>query len=384
MKKFQETPKISSFDPSGASDSFSNSWNSPVRLPLVFDPQINGYAGVDFQRADLEEEECYHAMQSMRQDGLGQFLWTLITDDWGSILRKIQKVMQWRNKHPSAWKMLAGWHIEGPFLSSESGYRGAHPAEFMIDPKPEYFEELKERVGALPTLVTLAPERKGALAAISTAVSLGLRVSLGHTQSSAIELRSAMKAGATGFTHLGNGCPPMLNRAENVIWNVLDQRGLNVGLIPDGAHVSPALFRIIRRASKDHCIYLTTDAMSAAGMAPGRYSLGTMDVDVGADQVVRMPGTQQFAGSALRPMDAILRAAVMWGISPVDVWPHYSLIPGRWLGVETAIKSGSNDDFCLIEWGRAADKGEIEMKCQVVSGGKNMESFTVKLPEHLK
>lgn len=384
MKKLQETSKLTNFTPRGAADSFVNSGNSPVRLPLVFDPQINGYAGVDFQRADLEEEECLSAMESMRQDGLGQFLWTLITDEWSSILRKIEKIMRWRNKHPAAWKMLAGWHIEGPFLSSESGYRGAHPAEFMMDPKPEYFVELKNRVGELPTLVTLAPERKGAMAAISTAVSLGFKVSLGHTQSSAVEVRSAMEAGATGFTHLGNGCPPMLNRAENVIWNVLDQSGLNVGLIPDGAHVSPALFRIIRRAAKDHCIYITTDAMSAAAMPPGRYSLGNMDVDVGADQVVRMPGTQQFAGSALRPMDAILRAAVMWGISPAEVWPHYSLIPGRWLGVEAAIQSGSTEDYCLMEWGRTVDIGEIEMKCQVVSGGKKMDPFTVNLPDHLR
>ncbi len=100
--------------------------------------------------------------------------------------------------------------------------------------------------------------------------------------------------------------------------------------------------------------------------------------------MVRMPGTQQFAGSALRPMDAILRAAVMWGISPVDVWPHYSVIPGRWLGVETAIKSGSTEDYCLIECGRTVDIGEVEMKCQIVSGGKKMEPFVVSLPDHLR
>src|SRR5207247_8189697 len=125
--------------------------------------------------------------------------------------------------------------------------------------------------------------------AIALAVSLGIKISLGHTNASAEILRQAIEAGATGFTHLGNACPRELPRHDNILWRVLDARGLTISLIADGIHVSPALFRLLHRVLDAATIFYTTDAMAAAGAPPGRYAIGALQLEVGPDQIVRQP-----------------------------------------------------------------------------------------------
>ena len=124
-------------------------------------------------------------------------------------------------------------------------------------------------------------------------------------------LRDAVAAGATGFTHLGNGCPQQLDRHDNIVWRVLDTPGLVVGLIADGIHVSPPLFRLLHRVLPADRIYHTTDAMAATGSPPGEFTLGRLRLHVGADGVVRQPGRPNFAGSSAQPGQLATRASAM-------------------------------------------------------------------------
>jgi N-acetylglucosamine-6-phosphate deacetylase len=102
---------------------------------------------------------------------------------------------------------MPGWHVEGPFLSDEPGFHGAHPPELMPDPTPQHIHDIQDVVGNDPLLLTLAPERSGAMTAIRAGVSAGFRISLGHTNADSRQLAQAVAAGAHGFTHLGNACP---------------------------------------------------------------------------------------------------------------------------------------------------------------------------------
>src|SRR5262249_3317980 len=147
------------------------------------------------------------AIEQLRLAGCGRFLLTLITDEWPRLIARLRHLRELRERSSEIRSAIAGWHIEGPFLSAEPGFRGAHNPSCMIDPMPEHILELREVVGRDPLLITVAPERPGALDAIRLAVSLGIKVSLGHTNASTEILNLATKAGATGFTHLGNGCP---------------------------------------------------------------------------------------------------------------------------------------------------------------------------------
>lgn len=317
--------------------------------PAIFDPQVNGYGGVDFQRDEVTEGDLRQAVDALHRDGCGRILLTLVTDEWPRLLNRLRRLKSLREGAADLRHAIAGWHIEGPFLSREAGFHGAHNPAVMLDPTPALMEELRAVVPGDPLLVTLAPERPGAIEAIRHAVSLGIKISLGHTDAPAELIQAAVTAGASGFTHLGNACPPQLGRHDNIIVRALDAGGLTVSLIPDGLHVPPPLFRLFHRALAGRDFFYTTDAMAAAGAGPGRYTIGAIELEVGADEVVRQPGRPNFAGSALRPIDGVRRAARMLGRPWQTLWAGFSEQPARFMGLAGGLKVGQPADLCLIQ-----------------------------------
>lgn len=315
--------------------------------PPLFDVQVNGYAGVDFQQDNLQADDLLRAARALRQDGSVSFLLTLITDDWSRLTARLRHLVSVRLQSAELRSAIAGWHIEGPFLSPEPGFHGAHDPALMVDPTSEHIRELRQITGDDPLLLTLAPERRGALAAIQLATSLGARVSLGHTDASAEILAQAVQAGATMFTHLANGCPRELDRHDNILWRVCETPGLTPSFIPDRIHVSPAPFRLLHRVLND-AVFYTTDAMAAAGAGPGRYTIGHLQVEVDADQIVRQPGRTNFAGSALRPVEGVFRAAAMLNCPWPEVWKRFSTAPARLMGLRNEIAVGERAAFCLV------------------------------------
>jgi len=317
--------------------------------PTLIDLQVNGYASVDFQRDDLTVEEALIATKALRAAACGRFFLTLVTDEWPKLVQRLKQLRQLRAGHEELRHAVAGWHIEGPFLSAEPGFHGAHNPALMLDPTPDHIRELRAITDTDPVLLTMAPELRGALEAIALARSLDIKVSLGHTNGSSEVLRQAVKAGATGFTHLGNACPQLLDRHDNILWRALDTLGLTVSLIPDQVHVSAPLFRLVHRALGAEAIYYTTDAMAAAGASPGRYTIGALEVEVGADQIVRQPGKSNYAGSALRPIDGVFRAARMLGRDWRGAWDGFSIYPAKFMGISGGLTPGCPADFCLVQ-----------------------------------
>lgn len=354
----------------------------PWIAPALFDLQVNGFAGVDFQRDDLTPEGLLAAARGLLASGCSRFLLTLVTAPWPRLTRRLAALRDLRSRHEDLRHAIAGWHIEGPFLSEKPGYAGAHDAGWMLDPDPKKICELRAITGDDPMLLTLAPERPGALEAIREARSAGIRVSLGHTDAPAEILGRAVAAGAAGFTHLGNACPQQLDRHDNILWRVLDTPGLTVSLIPDRIHVAPALFRLIHRSlGRDGVVY-TTDAMAAAGAAPGRYTLGALELEVGADQVVRQPGRNNFAGSALQPIDGVRRAAEMLGCDWQDAWDAFSTRPAAFLGIPHGLAPGCPADFCLVQTDDANQIQSLRTYARglpaVAAGGQSAQSLSAK------
>ena len=320
--------------------------------PALFDVQVNGYGGVDFQQDDLTLDDLLSAARQLRRDGCARFFLTLITDEWTKLTARLRHCKQLRGQSDELKNVIAGWHIEGPFLSDKPGFHGAHNPALMLDPNPEHIRELREITEQAALLLTISPERSGAIEAIALAKSLGIKISLGHTNAPAEILREAVVAGATAFTHLANGCPRELDRHDNILWRVFETPGLAVSLIPDKIHVSPALFRLMHRVLPQKNIFYTTDAMSAAGAPPGKYKLADMELEVCADQIVRQPGKTNFAGSALRPIDGIFRASEMLNCSWREVWPGFSEVPAKLMNVKCGLEVGSSANFCLLKFDR--------------------------------
>jgi N-acetylglucosamine-6-phosphate deacetylase len=327
------------------SDAPENLWIAPA----LFDVQINGYGGIDFQQDNLTTDDLLSAARQLRRDGCTQFFLTLITNEWPKLTTRLRHCKKLRDTNAELKNAIAGWHIEGPFLSDQPGFHGAHNPAVMCDPTREKISELRAIIENDPLLLTISPERCGAIDAIAFAKSLGIKISLGHTNASAQILGKAVEAGATGFTHLANGCPRELDRHDNILWRVFETSGLTVSLIPDKIHVSPALFRLVHRVLPKNIFY-TTDAMSAAGASPGKYKIANLEMEVGADQIVRQPGKTNFAGSALKPIDGIFRAAEMLNRSWRDVWSNFSEKPASFVGCKNILEVGSPANLCSLQF----------------------------------
>ena len=106
--------------------------------------------------------------------------------------------------------MVAGCHLEGPYLSAEDGPRGAHPREHVRPTNWDEFCELQRVSGERIRLVTIAPEVPHAVEFIRRAIATSVTIAIGHTAASAEQIHASVEAGATLSTHLGNGAHPVL------------------------------------------------------------------------------------------------------------------------------------------------------------------------------
>jgi N-acetylglucosamine-6-phosphate deacetylase len=132
-------------------------------------------------------------------------------------------------------------------------------------------------------------------------------VALGHGVFGFAETRAAAEAGATAFTHLGNGLPHQVPRQENPILAALYEEGLDATLIGDGHHLpDPLLDLIVRVKGPERCA-LVSDLAPAGGLAPGRHVIFGSEVELTEAGKLFNPATGYLAGSAQTLPDAATR-----------------------------------------------------------------------------
>ncbi len=267
--------------------------------PTYLDLQVNGYAGIDFNRDGLQPDDLHRVCERLDADGVARFLPTVITDDLDAMCRRLSALASFRERDPLAARLITGLHIEGPFLNEQDGYRGAHPRDAIRPAELDSMARLLDAAAGLARIVTLAPERDEGFVVTRMLAARGIIVSAGHTDASLDQLRGAIDAGLSMFTHLGNGCPMQMPRHDNIV-----QRTLSLGdrlwmsFIADGAHVSfPALGNYLRLAG-DRAI-VVSDCTAPAGLGPGRYTLGRWDIVVGDDMVPHAPDRSHLVGSGI-------------------------------------------------------------------------------------
>ncbi len=300
-----------------------------LEYPGLFDLQVNGFGGVDFNAPGLTRERLADALVLIRATGVTRCLPTLITSTLEQFARNARVISR------AGDPMIAGIHMEGPYLSAEDGPRGAHPLEHVIGASTDDFDRRQEAADGRIVLVTLAPEVPGALRLVEHLVSGGVRVSIGHTAATAGEIGDAIAAGATLATHLGNGCAQLLPRHPNAIWTLLAADDVAASLIVDGHHLPPDTVKAMVRAKGAGRSILVTDASAAAGSPPGRYTIGGVLSESSEDGRVSLPGTPYLAGSALTLTAAVANTVRFTGLPLASVLPMASTIPAGLMGLET-------------------------------------------------
>lgn len=300
--------------------------------PGFVDVHVHGGGGASFDGGDAEAVAT--AVAAHRRHGTTSMVASLVTDDLEGLTRSTRSLADL-----SAEGVLAGVHLEGPWLSTHRA--GAHDPVLLSTPDPGAVEALLEAGSGHLRMVTLAPELPGARDAVRRLVERGVTVAVGHTDARYDETRAALDAGATVGTHLFNAMRGLHHRKPGPIAALLEHPDTYVELVADGVHVHPAMLRLAW-AHKPDRVVLVTDAMSAAAAADGDYRLGSMRVTV-RDGVARLADSGAIAGSTLTsaaavrfavqavgiPLEQALRAATstpaaMLGLTDVGV-----LAPGR-------------------------------------------------------
>jgi N-acetylglucosamine-6-phosphate deacetylase len=268
-------------------------------VPGFVDTHVHGGGGANFSttsHSDTSTAVAFH-----RRHGTTTLVASLVTAGPAELLRQVAELAD-----DVRAGLIDGIHLEGPWLSTERC--GAHQPSLMRDPDPAEIDRVLDAGGGTVRMVTLAPERDGALAAIGQIVDAGVVVAVGHTEATYEQTRAAIAAGATVGTHLFNAMRPIDRREPGPIIALVEDSRVTVEVITDGVHVNPAIYRHITHSAGPDRVSLVTDAIAAAGMPDGGYWLGQLAVDV-AEGVARVAGTQTIAGSTVT-MDRQFRFAV--------------------------------------------------------------------------
>jgi len=268
-----------------------------VALPGLIDLQVNGYRGVDFSGDDLTDESCAQACRQLLEAGTTAFLPTLISSPAALYARNLPIIAGVLGREEFRGRVL-GIHLEGPFISTQDGARGAHSVQWVRRPDVTYLQELIDLARGTVRLITIAADQEGAEELSRYATSHGVAVSLGHHMANEQDLERLVAVGAKALTHLGNGVPALLSRHQNPVWAGLANDDLAAMIIADGHHLPPSMLKtLIRTKGPGRCIVIS-DASPLAGLPPGEYwSMGAM-VRLQDDGKLFNPATGYMAGSS--------------------------------------------------------------------------------------
>jgi N-acetylglucosamine-6-phosphate deacetylase len=313
-------------------------------VPGFVDTHVHGGGGSGFSAASPADTAI--AVGLHRRHGTTTLVASLVTAGPADVIREVGQLADEVRRG-----VIAGIHLEGPWLATERC--GAHEPSLMRDPDPDELDRVLTVGGGAIRMVTLAPERAGALAAVRRIVEAGAVAAVGHTDATYEQTRAAIAAGATVGTHLFNAMRPIDHREPGPVIALLEDSRVTVELITDGVHVDAALYRHVCRSVGPDRVSLVTDAMAAAGMVDGNYRLGRLAVEVEGG-IAHVAGTETIAGSTAT-MDHQFRFAVTHSGLPRDealmaAVRQASINPARALGLPCGgLAPGGTADLVVLD-----------------------------------
>lgn len=333
-------------------------------LPGFVDVHIHGFMGRDTMRG---EDDIRGMSRDLAKTGTAAFCPTTMSaaaEETEKVIAAVRRVMQ----TPEAMgARVLGAHMEAPYLSA--GKAGAQRAEFFLDPDWEQFQ-MMVRDPAAVRLITLAPERKGSEAFIRKATEAGIHVSIGHTEADAETVHCAADAGADHITHTFNAQTPLHHRKPGVPGAAMTDDRLYCEMICDGIHLHDDIVKLLVRCKGSARAVAITDAMEAAGMPDGKYSLGGQTVLV-RNGAARLEN-DTLAGSVLTMKRALERLIHHYAFQPAEACAMCTSTPAESIGETKAGHMIPGSPAILTRWSRdwkfksvITEKGEI---CQPETG----------------
>lgn len=315
-------------------------------LPGFIDIHVHGGFGSDFMNASRESFDTitrFHASQ-----GTTAMLATTMTASKEAIESVLQAAADYR-KAEMPYAALLGVHLEGPFISEK--WPGAQNPAFIEDPQLDWLRRWNETWPQVIRLLTLAPEKAGAIETIQWLSEQGIIAACGHTDAVYDELIAAADAGLSHAVHTYNAMRGLHHREPGTLGAVLTDDRIHAELIADGEHVHPAAIRLLLAAKPADKVILITDAIASAGMPDGDYELGGLAVVV-KQGTARLREGNALAGSSLTMINAVRFMLNNTDLAITDVSRMASGNAARELGIDKhtgSIAIGKQADLLLTD-----------------------------------
>jgi N-acetylglucosamine-6-phosphate deacetylase len=314
-------------------------FDSAIVSPGLIDLQVNGSFGME---VGDDPEALRHLATQLPSTGVTSYLPTVVSCT-REFYERTGDAFEKARTAPGARAL--GMHIEGPFLSPQRA--GAHRRDVIEEAPADSLDALL--ASGHVRIVTLAPERPGALELIQRLRRLDVVVSLGHTDATYGEFVRGIDFGATMVTHLYSAMSPMRHRAPGAVGAALRDDRVVVGLIADGVHCHPAVIDIALRVKGPDRVALVTDAIAGAGVEPGTYELNGQKILVDENLAKLPDGT--LAGSILTLDQAVRNVVTLAGASVPQALHMASEVPAQILGLKTKgrLIVGADADLVLFD-----------------------------------
>ena len=316
--------------------------------PGFFDNQVNGFAGISFAfgESDLTKEGIEKATSELWKKGVTTYLPTLTTNSQEVLVRNFA-ILGSSIKDEKLRGSIPGFHLEGPYINPEDGYRGAHPKQFVRLPDWDEFMEMYKAADGKILQVTVAPEMEGAQDFIKKCNEREIIVAVGHHNANKEQLDLAVKNGAKTSTHLGNGCANMINRHNNPLWPQLANDDLMISIICDGFHLLPEEIKVFYKTKGVDKTIITSDVTSYAALEPGQYKTETGEtIELTKEGKLYYPAQNVLYGSASPITNGVGHIMEVTGCSLANAIQMASTNPAKLYGL---------NDRGVLEVGKRAD-----------------------------
>jgi len=299
-------------------------------LPAFIELHAHGGGGADF--VDCTRESFDTVMQTHLRRGVTLLCPTLAACGWD----RVEEFLRLAAEHSSP--MMAGVHLEGPFLSLEMS--GAQNRGCIIHPTARHADVLCGYASLL-SCITAAPEEEGVLALAERMTACGVAMSVGHSNADADMFRRAAEAGFSRVTHLYSSTSRRTKYGSYVVGGIeeaalLDDR-FTVELIGDGHHVCRESFLLTQKCKGTDGVCLVSDAMRAAGYTEdGESWLGEIKPEnrvILEDGVAKLPDRSSFAGSLVTGDMMVQALCGRYGLPLPMISRMMSAVPARLLGI---------------------------------------------------
>lgn len=271
--------------------------------PALVDLQINGIAGHEFLDQGLSQDDLHEMCEAIVATGVRSFLPTITTESFERLDESLRNLANFAAMDSTYARCIGGFHVEGPYISSEDGPRGAHPRTHCRPPCWDEFQRFQEAADGRIKVLTMSPEYDNAVAFIERAVEAGVSIAIGHTAADSSQIDAAVSAGASFSTHLGNGAHATIRRHPNYIWDQLADDRISATIIADGHHLPPSLLKCFYRCKPGKRLVLVSDMTGMAGMPVGIHTSDSLgNVEVLEDGRLVVAGQRQYLAGAARPL----------------------------------------------------------------------------------